>query len=70
MKGMLKGFGSMFKSETRLQKKAARYAKETRASPVDIVAWAACKDFEQSDDVVDDGKAIGAISEFWKVAVS
>ncbi|CAE7100723.1 unnamed protein product [Rhizoctonia solani] len=62
MKGMLKGFGNMFKSETRLQKKAARYAKKTRGSPADIVAWAACKDFEQSDDVVDDGKAIGAIT--------
>ncbi|KAL5633478.1 hypothetical protein ACGC1H_003843 [Rhizoctonia solani] len=62
MKGMFKGFGNMFKSETRLQKKAARHAKETRTNPADIVAWAACKDFEQSDDVVDDGKAIGAIS--------
>ncbi|CAE6533403.1 unnamed protein product [Rhizoctonia solani] len=62
MKGVFKGFGNMFKSETRLQKKAARHAKETRTNPADIIAWAACKDFEQSDDVMDDGKAIGAIS--------
>ncbi|KDN35891.1 hypothetical protein RSAG8_11253, partial [Rhizoctonia solani AG-8 WAC10335] len=62
MKGVLKGFGGMFKSETRLQKKAARHAKETRTNPADIVAWSACKDLEQSDDIVDDGKPVGAIS--------
>ncbi|KAH7335587.1 peptidase C14, caspase domain-containing protein [Rhizoctonia solani] len=62
VKGMFKGFGSMFKSETHLQKKAARYAKKTRASPADIVAWAGCKDFEKSGDVMDDGKSIGAMS--------
>ncbi|CAE6412347.1 unnamed protein product [Rhizoctonia solani] len=62
MKGMMKGFGSMFKSETRFQKRVARYAKETRASPADVIAWAGCKDSERSDDIVEDGETIGAMS--------
>jgi hypothetical protein len=63
MKGMMKGFGSMFKSETRFQKRVARYAKETRASPADVIAWAGCKDSERSDDIVEDGETIGAMSK-------
>ncbi|CAE6413910.1 unnamed protein product [Rhizoctonia solani] len=61
MKGMIKGLGRIFKSETRFQKRAARYAKETRASPADVVAWAGCRDSERSDDVIKDGEAIGAM---------
>ncbi|CAE6500190.1 unnamed protein product [Rhizoctonia solani] len=62
MKGMFKGFGGMFKSETHSQKKAARYAKKTRTSSADVVAVGACKDFEKSDDIMEGGEAIGAIS--------
>ncbi|KAJ1306520.1 hypothetical protein OPQ81_007521 [Rhizoctonia solani] len=62
VKGVVKGFGSMFKSETHMQKKAAQRAKKTRASPADVVAWGACKDLEQTDDVMEDDKAIGAMS--------
>ncbi|CAE6377362.1 unnamed protein product, partial [Rhizoctonia solani] len=61
MKGMIKGFGNMFNSETSFQKRAVRYAKKTRASPADVVAWAACKDFEKSDDVVEHAEVVGAM---------
>ncbi|KAJ1306521.1 hypothetical protein OPQ81_007522 [Rhizoctonia solani] len=62
MKGMIRGLGAIFKSETHMQKKAARYAKGTRVSSADVIAWAACKDLEKSDDIMAGGEAIGAMS--------
>ncbi|KDN35890.1 hypothetical protein RSAG8_11252, partial [Rhizoctonia solani AG-8 WAC10335] len=62
LRGILQGFSNMFKSETHLQKKAARHAKRTRTSPADVVAWAACKDSERSHDVIEDNRVSGAVS--------
>jgi len=62
MGGVFKAGMGIFKIATGSQEKATKLARETKASPADIISWSGCKDSQTSADATEAGKATGAMS--------
>jgi metacaspase-1 len=60
--GALSGILGLVKQAVNTNSGAEQFAKQTRTSPADAIAWSGCKDNQTSADTVEVGQNTGAMS--------